>query len=271
MKLEAEQECLEEQLTKELEEMRAEEEQKAEEVREIERWVEEWRKWEEEEAKATKVFAQREAELLRKQLEEVKKKKADLKRSRPKLEMEVESEKEKEEEKSGESAMMDRDMVWRMKAGRICEECRKGGRKCFWPESSLQAKACHQCSAQKAKYVVAGQGSSEAGPLKKRKVAVDKGKGKAKEVKEAKSEPEFRFQEVVEELRGLRQDLRELQMDFWSTHHIAVQIANQTVDVANDMEDIMKHFVLFVEEQEEEAGNSRNTGGSKNDGEETLQ
>ena len=50
-----------------------------------------------------------------------------------------------------------------------------------------------------------------------------------------------------------------------------MQIANQTVDVANDMEDITKHFVLFVEEQEEEAGNSRNTGGAENDGEETLQ
>ena len=159
--------------------------------------MEEQRKREEEEAKATKAFTQREAELLRKQLEEVKKK-AELKRSR--LESETEAKLEKEEEKSRESVMMDRDMVWRTKAGKICRECQRGGQKCFWPELSLRAKACHQCSAQKAKCVVAGQGPLEAGPSKKRKIATDKGKGKAKEVKETKSELEFRFQELVEEL-----------------------------------------------------------------------
>ena len=95
---------------------------------------------------------------------------------------------------------MDRDIMWRTKAGIICGECQKGGRKCFWPEASWQAKACHLCSALKAKCVVAGQESSEARPSKKRKVAVDKGKGKAKEVKEIKSEPEFGFRELVEEL-----------------------------------------------------------------------
>ena len=52
-------------------------------------------------------------------------------------------------------------------------------------------------------------GEEEAGPSKKRKVVVDKGKGKAKEVKETKSELEFGFRELVEELRGLRQDLKE--------------------------------------------------------------
>ena len=77
-------------------------------MKEIERWVEEQRKREEEEAKAMKVFTQREAELLRKQLEEVKKK-AELKRSRP--ELETEAKLEKKEEKSRVSVMMDRDMV----------------------------------------------------------------------------------------------------------------------------------------------------------------
>ena len=101
---------------------------------------------------------------------------------------------------------------------------------------------------------------------------MDKGKGKAKEVKETKSELEFRFWEVVEELRGLRQDLRELRTDFRSTHRVAMQIANQTADVANDVEDMTKHFVPFAVEQEgEEAGNSGNTGGVEDDGEETLQ
>ena len=125
-----------------------------------------------------------------------------------------------------------------------------------------------QCSAQKAKCIVAGSELLEAGPSKRKKVAMDKGKGRAKEVKEAKSEPEFRFWEVVEELWGLRQDLRELQ----STHCVAMQIANQMADVANDVEDMTKHFVLFMEEwEEEEAGNSENARGVENDGEETLQ
>ena len=97
------------------------------------------------------------------------------------------------------------------------------------------------------------------------------GKGKAKEVKEAKSEPEFRFRELVEELRGLRQDLREFRMDLRSTHRIAVQLANQMADIADNMEDLTKHFVPYPEEREEEAGNSRNTRGAEDDGEETLQ
>ena len=98
------------------------------------------------------------------------------------------------------------------------------------------------------------------------------GKGKAKEVKEAKSELEFGFRELVEELRGLRQDLRELQIDLWSMHHVAVQVANQTADMEDNMEDMMRHFVLFVVEQEEEgAGNSRNAGRVEDDEVETLQ
>ena len=97
LELEAEQEHLEEErLAKDLEEVRVEEERKVEEAREIKRPMEEWRK-QEEEAKATKVFAQKEAEALRKHLEEVKKKK-ELKRSRPESEMEVEAELEKEKE-----------------------------------------------------------------------------------------------------------------------------------------------------------------------------
>ena len=97
------------------------------------------------------------------------------------------------------------------------------------------------------------------------------GKGKAKEVKEVKSKPEFRFQELVEELQGLRQDLRELWTDLQSTHCVTVQIANQTADVANDMEDLTRHFIPYPEETEEEVGISGNAGGAEEDGEETLQ
>ena len=101
---------------------------------------------------------------------------------------------------------------------------------------------------------------------------MDKRKGKAKEVKEVKSEPEFGFRELVEELRGLRQDLRELWTDFRNTHCVAVQITNQMADVADNVEDLTRHFVLFAAEQEgEEAENSGNAGGAEYDGEETLQ
>ena len=262
LELEAEHECLkEERLAKELEEMKAEEERKAEEKREAERRAEEQRKQEEEEARVTKAFAQKEAE----------KRKKELKRSRLESETEVEAELEKEEERTGESAMMDRKIVRRTKAGKICEECWKGDRKCLWLEALSRTKACHSCSALKVKCVMAGQESSEAGPSKKRKVAVDKGKGKAEEVKETKSKPEFRFRELVEELCGLRQDLRELRTDFRSTHHVAMQISNLTGDIADSVEDMARHFVPYPEEREEEAGNSGNTGEAEDDGEETLQ
>ena len=99
---------------------------------------------------------------------------------------------------------------------------------------------------------MAGEKSSEAGPSKKRKVATDKGKRKAKEVKETKSKLEFGFRELVEELRGLRQDLREFRTDLRSTHRIAVQIANQAADIADSVEDMTRHFVPYTEEREEE-------------------
>ena len=246
---EAEQERLEEErLAKGLEEMRADEERKAEEKREAEKRAEERRKQEEEEeARVTKAFAQKEAELLKKQLEEAKKKK-ELKRSRPEseTETEVEAELEKEgEEQTGESAMLDGQIMWRTKAGRICRECRKRDHKCLWPEASSCTKACHLCSALKVKCLVPGEESSEARPSTKRKVAMDKGKGKAKEARETKSEPEFGFRELVEELRGLRLDLREFRTDLQSTHHVAVQVSNRTADIADSVEDLARYFVPY--------------------------
>jgi hypothetical protein len=106
-------------------------------------------------------------------------------------------------------------------------ECQKREKKCLWPEVSPRTKACHSCGTLKVECLVPGE-ESEAGPSKKRKVAVDKGKGKAKEVKVTKSEPEFGFRELVEELRGLRQDLKDFRTDLRSTHRIAVQVSNQT-------------------------------------------
>ena len=157
--------------------------------------------------------------------------------------------------------------MWRTKAGKICGECQKREKKCLWPEASSRTKACHSCSALKVKCLVPGE-ELEAGPSKKRKVAADKGKGKAKEVKEMKSEPEFGFWELVEELRGLRQDLKEFQTDLRSTHRVVVQVSNQTADIANDVEDMARFFVPY---QKEEVENSRNARETEDNEEETLQ
>ena len=165
--------------------------------------------------------------------------------------------------------MMDRNIVWRMKAGRICGECQKRERKCLWLEATSRTKACHSCSALKVKCVVLGE-ESEAGPSKKRKVATDKGKGKAKELNETKSEPEFGFWELIEELRGLRQDLKELRTDLQSTHRVAVQVSNQMGDIADSVEDLAKYFVPYLEEKKEEAGGSGNAGDMEDEEDETL-
>ena len=166
--------------------------------------------------------------------------------------------------------MFDGNVIWRTKAGRICGECQKRERKCLWPEATPCTKACHSCSALKVKCVVPGE-ESEAGPSKKRKVATDKGKGKAKEVKVTKSEPEFGFRELVEELRGLRQDLRDFWTDLRSTHRIAVQLSNQMGDIVDSMEDMARYFVPYPEEKKEEAGGSGNAGDAEDGEEETLQ
>ena len=102
-------------------------------------------------------------------------------------------------------------------------------------------------------------------------MAADKGKGKAKEVKVMKSEPEFRFRELVEELRGLRQDLKEFRTDLRSTHRVTVQVSRQTGDIADCVEDMAKYFVPYPEEKKEEAGGSGNAGDTEDEEEETLQ
>ena len=87
-------------------------------------------------------------------------------------------------------------------------------------------------------------------------------------MKETKSEPEFRFRELVEELRGLRQDLREFRTDLRSTHRIAVQLSSHTGDIADSVEDMAKYFVPY---QKEEVENSGNAGETEDNEEETLQ
>ena len=86
---------------------------------------------------------------------------------------------------------------------------------------------------------------SEAGPSKKRKVAANKGKAKAKEVKlevrlGLKSEPGFGFREMVEELRGLREDLKEFRGDYRNSHRVWLQIAHNSSHDRTDWTGLQK-------------------------------
>jgi hypothetical protein len=132
-------------------------------------------------------------------------------------------ESESELEGPAESSLLDKGITWRTKEGQVCEECRKGGRKYHWLDAK-RAKSCHYCSGHKTGCVKPWEVQSEAGSSKKRKVGVDKGKGKVREV-EAK--PEFGLREVVEELRGLREDLREFQKEFRHAARVGDQVASR--------------------------------------------
>ena len=72
-------------------------------------------------------------------------------------------------------------------------------------------------------------------------------------------------------MRGLRQDLKEFRTDLRSTHRVAVQISNRTADIANNLEDVARHFVPYAVEQEEGERNSGNAGEVEDEVEETLQ
>ena len=69
----------------------------------------------------------------------------------------------------------------------------------------------------------------------------------------------------------MRQDLREFRTDLQSTHRIAVQISNQTGDIADNVEDMARYFVPYPEEKGKEAESSGNTREVENDEDETLQ
>ena len=182
--------------------------------REAAKKAEEERKKQEEQKEREAAKAAAEAEeaakiaFAKKQEEEMqrRKKEAEKEAEKNKKRGRGESEEESEEERTSESSLFDKGVVWRKKEGRVCEECRKGKRKCHWPDASTRARACHYCSGQKSRCVELEQGQSEAGPsTKKRKV--DKGKTKEK------SEPELGGDAVAAltaEIRGLREELREL-------------------------------------------------------------
>ena len=87
-------------------------------------------------------------------------------------------------------------------------------------------------------------------------------------IKEEKGNISVYSQQLVEELRGLRQDLREFRTDLRSTHRVAVQVSRQTGDIADCVEDLAKFFVPY---QREEVENSGNTGEMEDNEEETLQ
>ena len=87
-------------------------------------------------------------------------------------------------------------------------------------------------------------------------------------IKEEKGNISVYSQQLVEELRGLRQDLREFWTDLRSTHRIAVQLSSHTGDIADSVEDMARFFVPY---QKEEVENSGNAGETEDNEEETLQ
>ena len=66
----------------------------------------------------------------------------------------------------------------------------------------------------------------------------------------------------------MRQDLKEFRTDLRSMHRIAVQLSNQTGDIADSVEDMARFFVPY---QKEEVENSGNAGEMEDNEEETLQ
>src|SRR6267154_6425684 len=84
------------------------------------------------------------------------------------------------------SVFEDKGVTWFVKEGQVCEGCAKLGERCFWRDSP-RATACRHCNLNKKTCEVgAGKEGSEAGPLKKRKVAM-KGKGEEKEKEKSES------------------------------------------------------------------------------------
>jgi len=124
----------EEHLQREFERMKAEEEQKEQEAEETWKCMEleeAERKWEEaeearkhEEAKEAK--RQEEAEARRREKGKSVESEVGTGKKR--------SREESEEMGPADSSMYDKGVVWRTREGKICDECTKGARKCFWPE-----------------------------------------------------------------------------------------------------------------------------------------
>jgi len=156
-------------------------------------------------AKKEKEEAERRAETERKKAEAAK---------RTELEKGTETAdkgKKRSREESVEvtvGAMLEEDgVVWHLKEGRICKWCAKAGEKCFWREVQW-ATACQRCHMLKKTCAAAEVMTevTEAGPLKKRKVAPPKGKGKEKEKMETEMGEETGAA-LLAEMRGMRTEM----------------------------------------------------------------
>ena len=105
-------------------------------------------------------FAQRAGERLQKQKDKVRAKKK------------AEAEKKRAQEDSVDmtvgSIFKENGVLWKMKEGRVCDGCERAEIKC-----NAHKKTCTENGV--------GQMGLEAGPLKKRRVVLTKGKGKERE------------------------------------------------------------------------------------------
>jgi len=169
---------------------------------------------EEEQKKQEAEFTQRECEVIEECQRQVEAKR------RVEAEKKAEAEKRMEMEDKGKkwgreesvnvtvgSMLEDRGVMWYLKEGQVCEGCAKSGEKCFLRDSPW-ATACRHCHINKKTCMVgAEKEGSEAGPLKKRKVAV-KGKGKEKEKERSGLELGADARVVLlGEMRGMREEI----------------------------------------------------------------
>jgi hypothetical protein len=113
------------------------------------------------------------------------------------------------------------------------------------------------------KCVEPGQEQPEAGPSRKRK-KTDKGKGRRRRWSPSRSSG---FREMVQELRLLRRELREVRIEFRSTHCIGVELTNKLADVARNVEDLAFFLTPNAEEKLEENEGVGSSGGARGSGE----
>jgi hypothetical protein len=237
--------ALKEKVWRELEELdRAEEEQKRKEEAEAEAARKAAEAAEEEKRKQAEIaaFAQREREILGE-----RKKKAKAKK-RAEVEKKAEAKKKAEEKKwrredsvevTVGAILVEDEVTWMVKDGKVCEGCEEKGKKCFWRDSA-RAKSCHNCHALK-KTCMVGVEESEAGPSKKRRVT--KGKGKEKERSESESdavaeairELKEEMREAKEETRGVRETIAGLRMEFHALGEVGRAIVKVLQSIHGDV------------------------------------
>ena len=154
--------------------------------------------------------------------------------------------------------MVERDgVVWEVESGKVCDPCRRTHRSCFWreeKESGKRTKACLNCYENKKGCRLTSESESvkaEAGPPKKKKGTVEKGKDKAEAEPVASrsgSGVGNVLEKILAELQGMR---HELDVGFCEMRMELREIRRTGRGVAGDVSDLAYHFISEEGEEEE--------------------